>query len=474
MKKKFLIYAIFSVGALMLNSCGGGGGGSAYNPPSSGNINQPVVENPQPPVELGNTIYSVNGTAKLVFKDGVVIDNLNSAALYTQANNLGNKTVVVPHTGTSSVQLQINDNDSNKVYVLGEVNGNPLTSHPFFGINNNTGSVQNISGYDPVVNKNLNNYPAVVVSIVNGQGTLDWKFQDTTGNSEGQSFTVSNYRLANVINQGNNNYIDVGDYFPTYVLQFNALPSLSIVGTNNCPVNKVDTDNDGKIDRLEIPPNIDNLTGNCIAFSFSNSDNISYNAQYSTDGTNYNPITFGNTYTQSFNVGQGQSTTLTLKVKEFIDQAQTISDSKSFSFTVYRDKDKRLTGDSSLTATCSDATTGNSWTVGDGGICNFADPGTNTTAGTIRVQGSSATYGNCVVEVYKNLDFTTPVLSVNTPCNNIDITYNIPESDKGAGQIPMDFIVFKIYENGSQSRYKDIIDSITIVYSVNQAPTTNP
>ena len=105
MKKKFLIYAIFSVGALMLNSCGGGGGGSAYNPPSSGDNNQPVVENPQPPSDGGLVpnvkpeVYETpegvivrgsNGNQTLeVFIPGAVIDRSYNSLSSMALNDIG-------------------------------------------------------------------------------------------------------------------------------------------------------------------------------------------------------------------------------------------------------------------------------------------------------------------------------------------------------------------------------------------------
>ena len=78
--------------ALMLNACGGGGSSSSGSTPQ-----------PSQPDELRNTLYSVNGTAKLIFKDGVVLENSN---LRTQSlNDLGVKDILVPHTGASSIKL---------------------------------------------------------------------------------------------------------------------------------------------------------------------------------------------------------------------------------------------------------------------------------------------------------------------------------------------------------------------------------
>jgi len=475
---KKTLASLIAGSALMLNSCGGGGGSESVYSPSSGNDNQPVVENPQPgvnepvynpPTEEGNIIYSVNGKALLIFKDGVIIDNHLSSQSIKALTNKGPKTVIVPHTGANSVLLQVNDVDSNEVYVLGEVEGNPLTSHPYFGINNSSGQIININGYDPLLNQNLNNYPTIKVSINNGQGTLDWKFQDITGNSEGNTYSITNLRLVNLLPQGDTNYLDIGDYFQNFDIKFNALPTFNVVGTQNCPVNKVDTDGDGVYDRFEIPLNLNNFTGNCIAFYFSNPDNISYSPQYSLDnGNTWNNITYEQTEEKSFVLNPGQKVTIDVKVKEFIDQNQNISDSKKIgTFTIFRDEDR--CGNTQLQGTCTDSTTGNSWNVSDLGSCYFADPGNNSTAGTIEITGSSALYGQCRISVLKN---NVEIDSQIQPCNNINYTYIVPATDKGKGTQWLDFIILKLYDKGSQAKfYEGGVDCFSLGYRVNQTPT---
>ena len=466
MKKKYYFLAsLAAYGILILSSCGGGGGGDGISQeqPVNQQPSEPVAEKPQPGtptddvqvITTGNTLYSVNGTAQLIFTDGVIISNAGS--LNPEANNRGTTIVLVPHTGSSSILLNINDPDSTLVYVLGDINNSPLTQHNFFGINSG-GQKKAISGYDTLLQQDLTNYQAVEVQITNNQGTLDWKFQDNTGNSEGQTFTVSNMRVANLISQGSNNIIDVGDYFETYKIQFNALPVPSIVGTADCPVYKAST-------RYEIPP-----TKDCVSFQFQDPDSAGSNPQYSLDGTNFNAISYAQTYNATgLNLNGGDTYNLSIIVKETLDTTNNITDQKTVSFTIY--KDKNNTGNTSLTATCNDTTTGNRWNVNDNGSCEFVDPGDNQNAGTITVSGSSAPNGNCTVEIWKD---NNKVSTVTNTCNAINASYTVPASDKGTGNHTLVFKVYKEYSTGTSSPTTVQIDQFTITYKVNQPPTINP
>ena len=293
---------------------------------------------------------------------------------------------------------------------------------------------------------------------------LDWKFQDLSGNSEGKSFTINNFALYNLFTQGSNNVLDLGDYFSSYTLQFNKLPVLSVVPSNNCPVNMVDTNNDGVNDRFEIPPNYD-----CISLSFSNDDGISYNAEYSLDnGNTYNPINFGTVFDwTSLGLAQGVASDKDIKVREYIDSAQTIQDSKTYTLTLY--KDKEFPG--GLTGQATDNTTGDTFTVNDGDIITFADPGTNSSAGVISVSGSSALYGDCRVYIVNDGNINNIVFDQVMPCNSINASYTVPASEKGTGNHSIEINIDKIYQNGNNSNQNINIDYFAITYKVNQTPT---
>ena len=459
MKKYYLALSLVLTSAFLFTGCGGG---------SSIGQNEPQPGQESPPgsgevITQGNVLYSVNGTAMLVFKDGVIISRTNT--LEPQANNKGDKTVLVPHTGASSIQLKINDSDSNIVYVLGEINNQSIAEHSFFGINSG-GQIETITGYDSLLQKDLSNYKAIKVSINNGQATLDWKFQDNSGNSEGSIFTVQKMRVANLFSQGNKNYIDVGDYFNNYNLQFNTLPVPNIVPTSNCPINIVGAE--GPVS-YEIPP-----TKDCISLRFDNVDDVGYNPQYSLDnGNTFNNIDFNQIY-DSGNLGiqQGSTKNVSIITKEFLDQNNTISDQKTFVFPVY--KDKNNIGNTSLQATCSDNTSNNSWNVGDAETCEFADPGSNQNAGTITVSGSSAQNGTCRVVVIKDGDNNNPIDDKLMSCNSINISYTVPASEKGTGNHTLVVQVSKRYIIGDDSSTEIQIDQFTITYKVNKAPIINP
>ena len=460
-----LIFGVLLSASYILYSCGGGSGSSDTVANNTNGNNNSSAPNPVSNIIISSdTISSVYGTASMKFKDGVVYKNTTDNSVSIQsANNKGNITIIVPHKGTSSITLNISDPDDNKVYVTGDVNGSPLASNSFFGINSN-GTVKNISGYDYQSNKDFNNYPAIEVGITNGSGTLDWKFQDLSGNSEGQSFTISNFALYNLFTQGSQNVLDLGDYFNTYTLQFNKLPVLSVVPSNNCPVNMVDTNNDGVYDRFEIPPNYD-----CISLSFSNDDGVSYNAEYSLDnGNTYNPINFGTAFDwTSLGLAQGVVSNKNVGVREYIDSAQTILDSKTYTLTLY--KDKEFPGN--LTGSATDNSTGSTFAVNDGDIITFGDPGTNSNAGVISVSGSSADYGDCRIYIVKDRDINNPVFDEIQPCNSINASYTVPASDKGTGTHTLELGVDKIYKISNNTNKNVNIDYFAIGYKVNQSPT---
>ena len=413
-----------------------------------------ISENPTYQEDNKVVLYSEYGNAKLKIKNAVLIRDT------TRAGTEHTTELAVPHTGTSSIQLQINDGDSDYVYVYGKIGNSNLADDSKFGINSGEEIVQ-VSGKDYSNDEQFTNEKMIKVSISDGTGTLNWRYTDNTGNSEGQTFEINTLRLYNLLTQGSEKVLDLGDYFSSFKIKFNALPQPQIVGTNNCPVNAVDTNNDGVADRYEIPPNYD-----CVSIRFNNPDNLSYNPQYSLDGTNFNDLDYDTTYDiESLGLSQGSTTTKTITVKEYLDSEQTVLDQGTKTLpTIYKDVDK--VGNTDLNGTVQDYATGNTWSVGDLGTAEFADPGSNENAGVITVTGSSANYGTC--NVYIRKDGT--VLSNQTmPCNNINVSYTVPASDKGTGWHGIEFYIYKQYNNGS----KEVgVDRFTIDYKVNESPST--
>ncbi len=413
-------------------------------------------------IDVNPVLYSEYGLASLKFNNTVLVEKI----VITRSGNFHNKEIFVPHNGTQSVQLTVtvNDGDDNEIYVaIKNNNGRNLVEDPVFGINNNSGEIVQVSGVD-TENNDYNNYKMVKVPLTNGQGTLDWKYVKAM---EGQVVDME-IDLYNKFDQGSETVLDLRDYFSSFKLHGNTLPNIVIKPTPYCPVNPVDTNNDGTVDRYEIPPNYD-----CVSIGFTNPGDVGFNPRYSLDGTNFNPIDFDNPVNvNSLNLAQGNTMTKQVWIKEYLDSNNTIVDQTTKTTpTIY--KDVRKVGNTELIATYHDNTTGNEWVVNDLGGGEFADPGSNDTAGTITVTGSSATYGTCDVHVRKN---GNELYNQTMPCNNINISYTVPASDKGAGWQGMEFKVYKIYKKGPNDTdtQEIFVDNLAVDYKVNKTPTTNP
>jgi len=419
-----------------------------------------VSEEQQFDEESGAVLRSEYGTSILRIKDGVLIGGNVRGSEYT-------KEIVVKHTGAESIELEINDGDSDSIYVFGKVGNTNLTNDSKFGINNG-GQIVQISGKDYQNDVVFDNENMIKVPINNGQGTLNWKYVDGTGSSEGKTFVITALNLYDKIQQGSETVLDLGDYFSSFKITFNALPKPMVVGTPNCPVNPVDTDNDGVYDRFEIPLNYD-----CVSIQFTNPDGIGYNPQYSEDGTNFNDIDYSNPINlTSLGLSQGSTMNKQITVREYVDEDLTILDQVNRTVSgIYKDVDK--VGNTDLVGTVQDYTTGNTWTVNDLGAAEFVDPGSNDKAGKITVTGSSAPYGTCDVHVVKD---GNELYNQTMPCNNINISYEVPASDRGTGWHGVEFKVYKIYKTGpnDNDREENFIDNILVSYKVNETPTTNP
>ena len=474
MRSKKLIIAF--VGGIGIISCGGG----VYSTGANGELNSApptsTSENSESNLTpLGKTIESEYGTASMVFQDGVVYEELpnqdngnNETKLYRA--NYYYKKVVVPHTGTKSVELKISDPDSTEVYVLGEVGKEgkvPLGNFSFFGIVKGSGKLEKINGYDSLKMTKLSNYPAIKVQIKKGQGILNWKFQDSSGNSEGKTYVISKLRAGDLLKQGDDNYIDVGDYFKEFYLYFNALPNVWGDLSENCPFNAVDTNGDGKIDRYEIPPSKD-----CIEIRFGKGDSISYNPQYSLDGHTFHNIIYGSPIIISpLMLKQGSTISKQIIVREYIDSSLTIMDQTTRTINIYKDIDRE--GHTNLVGTVKDYTSGHTWNVKDSETIVFADS-TYYTIGEITVKGSSAPHGTCYVSIKKD---GKEVKGKEVSCDYINVDYKISSADKGTGYHTLEFVVYKYYKayKGGKLTYEKFkIDKFTVNYKVNISPSVKP
>ncbi len=455
MRRKILL-AVFS--SLVLIGCSGGGevGKSISSSPPP-----PPSSNPSKPTYLiaGNTLYSMKGLASLTFKNAVVMQRLGGFA-----TNRGSVQVVTTHNGTSLITLNVSDPDSPFAYLYAQVNGTELPQHPYFSLNSG-GVVVTLNGFDYVNNQTFTNSSFVKITITSGTGTLKYSFS-TGGNAEGQTFTVNPYRLYNLINQGGNTVLDLGDYFTAYKIYFNRLPDVQVVGTSSCPVNGVDTNNDSVIDLWEIPP-YPNGFNDCISIAPNNVDGIGYNISYSTDGTNFSP--FNNPTNINLTISQGQTLNKTIWVREYIDPATTIPDTIDRVVTVRKENDL-APGTSPLGVVCHDNQTNFNTSISDGGSCTFVDPGNNSVAGTITVSGVDVNYGNCYVRVQK--DGSDVFNSSVQPCNNISVTYTVNASDRGTGNHSLSFGIYKLFSTGT-GNFASQIDQVDITYLVNQAPTVS-
>ncbi|TCK06285.1 hypothetical protein CLV27_0086 [Phorcysia thermohydrogeniphila] len=442
-KKNFLSGT--AVLLLLLSSCGGGGSNVSQ---VSEQTDQQIVVNP--------VIESSSGIALLKFKNAVLIEEPTRASY--------NRVVVAPHTGATNVQLEIRDVDNPYVYVYAKVNGVDLPNDPKFGIVDGSGTVETLTAHDLVNNEDITDTKFIKVSIDPETKTsiLTFNYADSTGNSEGMTFNVNPFRLYNLVTQDNSNILDLGDYFESFVIEFNHLPIVEFTVSDNCPANKVEID--GQLVRLEIPP-----SKNCVALSFTNVDSKGFSPQFSVDnGTTWSDIDYSSPNDANVTIEPGNKfSSFSLQVKEALDDSGTIFDSvqRTINVEVYRDVNK--VGASGLNIEVNDLNSGNTWNVSDGDSVVFVDPRDNTNAGTIRISGSSASYGRC--NVYIKKDGTTVATVTDLPCSSIDATFTAPATDRGTGEHTLTFEVKKVYSTGTGT-FEDTVDGVTVIYKVNQAP----
>jgi len=434
---------------LLLSSCGGGDSDVSQ---VSEQTDQQIVVNP--------VIESASGIALLKFKNAVLIEEPTRASY--------NKVIVAPHTGATDVQLEIRDVDNPYVYVYAKVNGVDLPNDPKFTIVGDSGTVESLTAYDLVNDENIANAKFIKVSIdpETKKSILTFNYADSTGNSEGMTFNVNPFRLYNLITQDTSNFLDLGDYFESFIIEFNHLPTVEFTVSDNCPANKVEMN--GVLTRLEIPPSKD-----CVALTFTNVDGKGFSPQFSVDnGNTWSDIDYSSPNDITISLESGNTlSSFSLQVKEALDDGGTIFDSvqRTINVEVYRDVNK--VGASNLAIQVNDLNSGNTWNVNDGDSIVFVDPRDNANAGTIKISGNSAPYGTCIVYIKK--DGTTVATVPDLPCSSINATFTAPASDRGTGEHTLTFEVKKVYSTASGT-FEDTVDGVTVTYKVNQAPQIVP
>ena len=428
---------------LLLSSCGGGGTNLSQE---SGQTDQQIVVNP--------VIESVYGYAQLKFNNAVLISTRDSF----------NEQILAPHTGVTGVQLEVKDIDSPFVYVYAKVNNVALPDDQKFKIVDDSGMVETLSGHDLANDEDINEIKFIKIPIdpETKKSVLTFNYTDSTGNSEGLIFNINPFRLYNLVTQDGSNLLDLGDYFESFVIRFNHLPTVELTVSENCPANKIE--GDGDLMRLEIPP-----TKNCIALKFTNEDENGFSPQFSVDnGETWNDINYSQPNDATINLDPGDTiSSLNVLVKESLDDTNTIVDSVQRTINVPIYKDVNKAGASDLTITVSDFNSGNTWNVNDGDSVVFVDPKENENAGSIRITGSSAPYGRCVVYIKK--DGSTVATVPDLPCSSIDVSFTAPATDKGTGDHTLTFEVKKVYSTGNGT-FEDTVDGVSVTYKVNQAP----
>jgi len=465
---------------LILSSCGGGMSDSlnGVSESSSGSTSEEV-----PKVE----ITSVNGKAKITIFNAALTES-NSRAKYQQ-------TVLIPHTGTT-MKIDVQDVDSNKVYVYGSYTQDALNcsnSSSFctltevsnglaFGniLNNEKFSLKTDNGVftekvtaTATDGSSFSEEDMIVIPLTNNQGSFIFDFLSPVCGIcgriwEGRS-TAIDFKLYNLITQGEEKVLDLGDYFKPFKVKINALPRISF-GGNSCPAASFKTysvEDERDVYTVTIPPD-----SQCLTFKFRNEDEEGFYPAYSYEGSEYEDIDYSLQITKNFPLSQGENTTVTISVKEALDADGDIWDSGNYTLKIYRDS---FNPDSpKITVKCRDLSTGVSpvgapkWDVVNWGSCPFGDPGDSTAnAGVITISGSTSVHGTCTVRLYKSSTLVAEFPSEN--CANIDVTYIVKGSEAGSGVVPLTVKVFKEYSNGTGTVEKQI-DEFILGYAVKQSP----
>ncbi len=429
-KKALLLGAVLN---LPFIGCGGG---------SSTSDNTTNNTNTQPKVGE-NYITSVYGTAKLVFKNGVIKSTNTPTGVYAQGNQ-GNVVVYLPHTG-GDFTLTANNPDDPATYVYAVSNGTNLCNDASFSIVSTNASCVNVSGYDYANNQTFTNEPMIKINHAQATETATFHLQ---GN-EGQTKTMSVFRLYDLIQQGNNTVLNLGDYFQSFTIQFNDMTNAAVVSDTTCPAFD---DGNGNV---HVPYN-----ATCLKIKLEDVDTIGTNHQYSLDGgTTWQ--TFTSPYTLQLDVSglaPGSSQNVRVDVEEQIGTANgnAIWDSISYVWNVIKDAQP------GINAYCVDNVSGNTWNVNSGDTCVFSDPQGNTGI-QYYVKITLNDTGTCNVVVYKD---GTQVDNQTMSCANLQYAYGIDASEKGTRVHNVSIEVYRT-DYGSPV----LIGNVNVNYRVNVAPT---
>ncbi|TCK06284.1 FG-GAP-like repeat-containing protein [Phorcysia thermohydrogeniphila] len=457
---------------LILSSCGNGISNS------SSDVGENLTSEEVPKVE----ITSANGKAKITV--------FNAALTESDSRTEYQQTVLIPHVGTT-MKIDVEDVDNDKVYIYGfytedalicsnsassdscsymEVSGgvsigNILNNEKFVLSTDNGAYTEKVTA-TATDGSAFSEEDMIVVPLTNGQGSLIFDFLSPVCGAcgriwEGRSTGIT-LKLYNLITQGENKVLDLGDYFNPFTIKINALPRISF-GGETCSASSTKTylAEVGDVYTVTIPPD-----SQCLTFKFQNQDGEGFNPAYSYDGLAYEDIDYSLQITKNFTLSQGENTTVTVGVKESLDEGGNIWDSGTYILKIYRDS---FNPDSpKVTVKCRDLSTGAIWNAVNWGSCPFGDPQDATTdAGSITITGSTSVEGTCTVRLYKG----DTLVSENTSqtCSNINVTYTVKGDEAGSGVVPLTVKVFKNYSNGTETVEKQI-DQFTVGYAVNQSP----
>jgi len=455
---------------LILSSCGNG------ISESSSSMEESSTDKEVPKVE----ITSAKGKAKLTIFNAVLLES-SSRDGYEQE-------VLIPHSGTT-MKMDLKDPDSDKVYIYGFYNESAIIcsenpSSCSYMIINNGVSIGNILNNDKFVlhtdggvttetvtaeatdGSSFSDEEMIVVPVENKQGSLIFDFLTPLCGAcklawGGRSSSID-FKLYNLITQGGEQLLDLGDYFSPLRIRVNAPPKLSFGGAT-CVASATQGYNseDGIVYTVTIPPD-----SQCLTFKFLNDDGISFYPAYSYNNSVYEDIDYDLEITKNFTLSQGENTTVTVGVKESLDEAGTVWDSETYTLKIYRDS---FNPDSpKITVRCRDLSTNQIWSAVNWGSCPFGDPeDVDADAGTITISGSTSAEGYCTVRLYKG----NTLVSENTSqlCTHINVTYTVKGSEADSGVVPLVVKVFKNYSNGTGTVEKQI-DNFTVGYAVKQSP----
>ncbi len=397
------------------------------------------------PTAEQNYITSVYGTAKLVFKNGVVKYQSSPSGVYAQSNQ-GTVTVYLPHTG-GEFSLTVNNPDDPATYVYAVSNGTNLCNDPSFSTVSANASCVNVSGYDAVNNQTFTDEPMIKINHSQATETATFRLQG----SEGQTKTMSIFRLYDLLQQGNKPALNLGDFFRSFNVRFNDITNATVVSDATCPAL------DDGAGNVHVPYN-----ATCLKIKLEDADTVGTNHRYTLDGgTTWQ--TFNPPHTIQLDVSglaAGSSQSIGVGVREQVGSVNgnAVWDSKSYTWKVIKDSQP------GINLYCTDNISGNTWSVNSGGTCVFSDP-RGSTGVQYQIKFTLNDSGTCNVVVYRN---GTRVDNQTMPCANLQYSYSIDASEKGTGTHSVSVEIYRT-DYGSPV----LTGSASVNYRVNTAPTVS-